>query len=196
MWEQAQSLYAHSVLLKHENGDLRCQLQARAAPKRTKPESMAATKVQKHGFLTGPEAKEVFYAEMAKEDEKRRVADKKTAEKEAKAREVEAERSRLMLDSEYKFKGSLVSYKTSLTRLGDLAASLALPFTGRTRADIFAAIESHFEAHPDLKVHPRYASLFLPSNRVGGRRGVQLEINAPSIPHSSMSGGQEPGAAE
>ena len=176
MWGQLQAVNAHSILLRHENEDLRRQMQAQNKHKRTQAEAAAASKVQKYGFLTNPESKAVFQAQMAKENAKRVAEAQKTAEKEAKAREIEGERSLMIIDQTHVFTGTLLSYKnTTLRRLGDLAALLGVPFADLRRSEVFERIVSHFETHPDLKVAPRYSNLFRAL-----RRGRQVANGKPS----------------
>ncbi|KAG9078832.1 hypothetical protein FRC06_008149 [Ceratobasidium sp. 370] len=161
MWEQLQTVQAHARLLQHENEALRRQLQARAAPKHTCQEASAASKVQKHGFLTNPEAEGGFREALAEEGAKKAAEQQKAAEKAAREREIEGNQTKIMTDSTYQFKGTIQSYKTtSLRQLGDLAASLALPFTRLKRAEMYEKIVQRFETHPDLKSLPRYTNLF------------------------------------
>lgn len=137
------------------------QLQARNQPKRTQAEASAAAKVQKHGFLTNPEYEDRFYEEMAEIEAKREAEIRKAAEKEAQGKEIAGKRSLMIADDKHTFDGTLQSYKVAnLQRLGDLAASLGLPFPALKKAEIFERICSHFETHPELKSIPRYSNLF------------------------------------
>lgn len=187
MWGQLQTSNAHAVLLRHENEDLRRQLQARNKPKRTQAEAAAALKVQKHGFLTNPESEGMFREHMASEQAKRTAEAQKIANKEAREREIQGKRSLMLADPDHVFEGTLQSYKNAnLERLGNLAASLAMPFTGLKRAEIFDGLCSHFEAHPELKFIPRYSNLFRTSN--GGRRASNEEAVVPVFNLGSPSG--------
>jgi hypothetical protein len=161
LWDQLGRTNAHTALLQAENGELRRQIQAQTKPRRTQDEATAASQVQKHGFLTNPEYEAAFQARLAELHEKRAADERKAAEKEARTREIEGRRSRMIADPNHTFTATLQSYKTAnLEQLGDLAASLALPFLGLKKADIFSNITKHFDAHPELKNHPRFSSLF------------------------------------
>ncbi|CUA71995.1 hypothetical protein RSOLAG22IIIB_04854 [Rhizoctonia solani] len=161
LWDQLESTNAHAALLQAENGGLRQQIQARTKPRRTQDEATAALRVQKHGFLTNPESEAAFQAHLTELQEKRAADERKSAEKEARTREIEGRRSLMIADPNHAFTGTLQSYKAAnLEQIGDLAASLALPFTGLKKADIFSSIINHFEAHSELKSSPRYSNLF------------------------------------
>ncbi|CCO25988.1 hypothetical protein BN14_00002 [Rhizoctonia solani AG-1 IB] len=161
LWDQLGRTNAHTALLQAENGELRRQIQAQTKPRRTQDEATAASQVQKHGFLTNPEYEAAFQARLAELHEKRAADERKATEKESRTREIEGRRSRMIADPNHTFTAALQSYKTAnLEQLGDLAASLALPFLGLKKADIFNNITKHFDAHPELKIHPRFSSLF------------------------------------
>ncbi|CUA74767.1 similar to ORF [Rhizoctonia solani] len=161
LWDRLESTNAHAALLQAENGGLRQQIQARTKPRRTQDEAAAASQVQKHGFLTNPESEVAFQTWLVELQEKRAAEERKTAEKEARVRDIEGRRSLMIANPDYAFTGTLQSYKNAnLEQIGDLAASLALPFTGLKKSDIFSNITKHFEAHPELKPLPRYANLF------------------------------------
>ncbi|CAE6459245.1 unnamed protein product, partial [Rhizoctonia solani] len=161
LWDRLERTNAHAALLQVENGGLREQIQARKKPRRSQDEAAAALQVQKHGFLTNPESAAAFETRLAELKEKRAADERKAVEKEARAREAEGRRSLMIADPAHAFTGTLQSYKiANLEQIGDLAASLALPFVGLKKADIFSSIVNHFEAHPELKSHPRYSNLF------------------------------------
>lgn len=194
LWEQLESALAHAALLRSENEGLRRQNQARNKPKKTQDEASAASKLQKHGFLTNPETEAAFRAHMAELEAKRAADARKAAEKEARAREIEGRRSLMIVDPNYVFNGTLLSYKNAnLEDLGTLAASLAVPVTGLKKTEIFNKITNHFETHPELKTLPRYANLFRAGRaprRVADQApvmiaGPALPEPAPAIPDGS-----------
>ncbi|CCO38113.1 hypothetical protein BN14_12278 [Rhizoctonia solani AG-1 IB] len=161
IWDRLESTNAHAALLQAENGVLRKQIQARTKTRRTQDEATAASQVQKHGFLTNPESKAAFETRLAELQEKRAAEERKAADKEARVRDIEGRRSLMIANPDYVFTGTLQSYKTAnLEQIGDLAASLALPFAGLKKGDIFSNITRHFEAHPELKSVSRYSTLF------------------------------------
>lgn len=179
MWGELQAVSAHTILLRHENEDLRHQLQTRNKPKRTAAEAAAASKVQKYGFLTNPESEAAFQEQMAEEKAKRVAEAQKAAEKEAKAKEIDGERSRLINDPTHVFNETILSYKnTTLRRLGNLAATLGIQFADLKRVEIYEKIVSHFETHPELKSTPRYSNLFRTSH--GGRQAANDEPGSSS----------------
>ncbi|KAF8685424.1 DDE superfamily endonuclease [Rhizoctonia solani] len=179
LWDQLESTKAHAALLQAENGVLRQQIQARTKPKRTQDEATAALFVQKHGFMTNPESEAAFEARLGELREKRAAEEQKEAEKEARTRELEGKRSCMIADPDYAFTGTIQSYKVAnLEQIGDLAASLALPFVGLKKADIFNNIINHFEAHSELKSLPRYSNLF---------RATRRRRNDPAASHDTVN---------
>ncbi|KAG8721325.1 hypothetical protein FRC08_014063 [Ceratobasidium sp. 394] len=175
--DYGQTAYAHLTLLKRRYEDVCHQLNARNKPKRTSAEASAISKIQKYGFLTNPGMQEAFQKELEEEGAKRGAEAEKAARKEARVKEAEGRRS-LIANEAYVFEGTLQSFKTAtLERLGGLAASLGVSFTGLKRAEIFEKISSHFETHPGLKGIPRSAGLFRTTR--AARRGANRDLGAP-----------------
>ena len=108
-------------------------------------------------FLTQPDMVDEFEKEMAEKE----AAEKEAAEKEAeKAAQEAARTSRIQADTvSRQFTGSLSSYKKKKEDLIILASALALPTSG-TVPQLYAAIKSHLDTHPELATNGRFAGLF------------------------------------
>ena len=68
---------------------------------------------------------------MEEEAARQRAKAEKTARKEAKAKGIEGKRSLLIANGSYEFSRTIQSYRSkNLEQLGNLAASLGIPFAG------------------------------------------------------------------
>ena len=108
-----------------------------------------------HGeILTSSEALAHRAAQDAKKAENKRIEEERAKWHDAKKAEQQAQR----LHNE-PFSGSLSS--KNKTNLEDIALTLGIPFMDKTlKADIWKAIQDHFEAHPELKEDPQFSGLF------------------------------------
>ena len=91
---------------------------------------------------------------------------------------IEGKRRILNADGSYEFGGTIQSYRSkNLEQLGNLAASLGIPFAGLKRSEVCENILLHFDTYTALKSIPRYSNLF----RVpcGPRHAVGQDPNVP-----------------
>ncbi|KAG8739186.1 hypothetical protein FRC12_016407 [Ceratobasidium sp. 428] len=116
---------------------------------------------------------------MEEEAAKQAAEAEKAARKDARAKEIEGRRSLMIASETHVFEGTFSSFKNAnRERLGDLATSLGLPLAGKN-AEVYKRISSHFDAHPELKEIPRYASLFQTVR--GSRRRVVQEVGGTMV---------------
>jgi DDE superfamily endonuclease len=115
-------------------------------------------------FVTHPELKAVFKAEMAEKEAQGRQAAEKEAQKVV---EDAARAEQINEDTASKiFTGSLSSYKRK-DDLIVLAGALGLS-TGGTVVELTSRIKSHVEDHPELAQNTRFAGLFQRGRRARG----------------------------
>lgn len=167
---------AHCTLAQRANQDLVTRLHKIT----TKPKRVPVDNVfqgQKHGFLTAPEGKE---RHMAKVEAKRNLkADEKKAqeqaEKDQQIQDTKLRRLYLVADPMHSFGGTIASIKHArIDTLRDVAPTLGLDYEGVTKSDLYDGIVAHFELHPELKSHSRYAKLFS-SRKASGSAHVHID---------------------
>lgn len=154
---QLNAANAHATIMALQNERQSEEIKRLKAPKKKK---VNLFKGEKSGFLTHPAAKQKFREELAAKEKEAAEAAAAEAEKDAKRRADERRRVLLSADENYRFEGTLASYKTARKdRLKDLLSSLELDDSG-TNPEMFDRIAAHFGSNPHLKELPRYAALF------------------------------------